>query len=165
MRHHNATSVFLTCWMIAIGSTACAGKPVVVNPVLPMAIPQFLSEDRARQVDLGDIIFDFFQSRLRIGAKEVLGRVTQVMKGDETRTLLVEGHADDLSSAEAHRELGLQRAKAVQAHLVNQGIEMSRITTVSYGDEHRLCTQPQESCRQQNRRVHLSLLIPQEGSP
>lgn len=150
---------------LIVGMAGCAGKPLVVSPVLPMPTSRVLAGpgQPGNHVDLGDLIFDYNQTTLRGGAKESLQRVALVMKGDSAWILRVEGHADDLDTPDQHKSLGLERAKAVQTYLAGIGIEAVRLKTISYGDERRLCRQAMESCRQKNRRVHLQLVATQEA--
>jgi outer membrane protein OmpA-like peptidoglycan-associated protein len=68
---------------------------------------------------------------------------------------VIEGHCDDGGSARFDRELALQRALAVREVLVGAGLPAARLRTASVGDRERLCAAPDDSCREQNRRVHL----------
>jgi len=58
-------------------------------------------------------------------------------------------------SEEYNLVLGTSRANAVKEELVRQGVDASRIKTVSYGKEKPFCTLENEECWQQNRRDHL----------
>ena len=39
-------------------------------------------------------------------------------------------------------------------YLVSQGVQASRITIISYGEERPLCTEANETCWAKNRRAH-----------
>jgi peptidoglycan-associated lipoprotein len=47
------------------------------------------------------------------------------------------------------------RANAAKEFLVKQGVDSSRIDTISYGKEQSFCEEHNEGCWQQNRRAHL----------
>ena len=53
--------------------------------------------------------------------------------------------------------LGSNRADGVRDQLVKLGIARDRVKTISYGKEKPFCTEQNETCWQQNRRVHFSL--------
>jgi peptidoglycan-associated lipoprotein len=53
--------------------------------------------------------------------------------------------------------LGDRRANAARDFLVAQGIDGSRIDTISYGKERNFCEEHNEECWQLNRRAHLVL--------
>jgi peptidoglycan-associated lipoprotein len=51
--------------------------------------------------------------------------------------------------------LGERRASTVKEALIRQGVDPSRIATISYGKEKPFCTQDDETCWQENRRDHI----------
>lgn len=73
-----------------------------------------------------------------------------------TRSVRLEGHADERGTREYNMALGERRANAVRDFLVLQGVSSSRIETVSYGEERPAVTGSGESSWSKNRRVELS---------
>jgi peptidoglycan-associated lipoprotein len=65
--------------------------------------------------------------------------------------VLIEGHCDERGTAEYNLALGERRAKAAMNFLVSNGVEASRITTISYGKERPGCTEKNEACWSKNR--------------
>jgi peptidoglycan-associated lipoprotein len=65
--------------------------------------------------------------------------------------VLIEGHCDDRGTNEYNLALGERRAKAAANQLIAQGIEASRITTISYGEERPTCSERTQACWQRNR--------------
>jgi peptidoglycan-associated lipoprotein len=65
--------------------------------------------------------------------------------------VLIEGHCDERGTAEYNLALGERRAKSAMNYLIANGIEASRITTISYGKERPVCTEHKESCWSKNR--------------
>ena len=69
--------------------------------------------------------------------------------------MTLEGHADERGSREYNLALGERRAKAIANYLILQGIDRSRIETVSYGEERPAALGSDEESWSRNRRVEL----------
>jgi peptidoglycan-associated lipoprotein len=69
--------------------------------------------------------------------------------------MALEGHADERGSREYNLGLGERRASAVSSALQAAGGSGGQITANSYGEEKPTCTDSNESCWQQNRRVEI----------
>jgi len=72
-------------------------------------------------------------------------------------TIQVAGHTDERGSDEYNLALGQRRAAAVKAYLVQHGVADSRISTVSYGEEHPIAQGADESAWAQNRRAEFAI--------
>ncbi len=70
---------------------------------------------------------------------------------------VIEGNSDDGKTPEEGVNLGLRRAAAVKKYLLSLGVHRALLSTISYGDTRRVCTEPTEDCRQENRRVDLNI--------
>ena len=57
------------------------------------------------------------------------------MQEDATLKLQIQGHTCNIGTPEYNLALGDRRAKAVQDYLLSRGIDASRLTTISYGEE------------------------------
>ncbi len=75
------------------------------------------------------------------------------LKQNTNQLVLIEGHCDERGTNEYNLGLGERRARATMNYLVAQGIQASRITVVSYGEERPVCTEKNESCWAKNRRA------------
>ncbi len=116
---------------VSFGNYLKLAKAEFPEPVVPRA-PEFES-----------IYFDLDKSILKPAAIETANKVAAYLKehpGDKVR---IEGNCCDLASNEYNMKLGERRANAVKQHLVKQGIEPGRITTISYGEE-RIKWSPQQ---------------------
>ena len=65
----------------------------------------------------------------------------------------VEGHADERGTREYNLALGDRRANSVRNYLIANGVQPSRITTISYGKERPAVPGHDESAWAQNRRA------------
>jgi peptidoglycan-associated lipoprotein len=104
--------------------------------------------------DLKDIHFDFDKYDIRPGDAKTLDGNAGWLKSNPNHLVLIEGHCDERGTNEYNLALGERRAKSTMNYLVSQGVQASRITIISYGEERPLCTQHTEECWAQNRRAH-----------
>jgi len=81
------------------------------------------------------IYFDFDRSDLRPDAREGLQANASYLKGNSSVAITIEGNCDERGSNEYNLALGKRRAEAAYKYLVDLGVESSRMTTVSYGEE------------------------------
>jgi peptidoglycan-associated lipoprotein len=104
--------------------------------------------------DLADIYFDFDKYDIRPTDAKTLDSNAQWLKRNPNHLLLIEGHCDERGTNEYNLALGERRAKSAMNYLVSQGVQASRITIISYGEERPVCTEKNESCWSKNRRSH-----------
>lgn len=78
-------------------------------------------------------------------------------KLSENRTIVlnIEGHCDERGSEVYNMKLGKMRAEAVKNFLVGQGVEASRLHTISFGESRPQVSGSTESAFSQNRRFDL----------
>jgi len=103
---------------------------------------------------LKDIHFDFDKYDIRPGDARILDESAGWMKANPNYLILIEGHADERGTDEYNLALGERRAKATMNYLVSQGVQATRITLISYGEERPQCTEKNEACWSRNRRAH-----------
>jgi peptidoglycan-associated lipoprotein len=106
--------------------------------------------------ELRDIHFDFGKAVIRPREGKILDANAAWLRAHPDHLVLIEGHCDNRGTTnnknEFNMDLGEQRAQAAMNHLVAQGIDPSRITILSYGEERPRCTEESERCWRQNRR-------------
>jgi peptidoglycan-associated lipoprotein len=102
---------------------------------------------------LQDVYYEFDSTSLAAEAQETLKHNAEWMKAHPDSRVEVEGHCDDLGTAEYNLALGAQRAQAAKDFLVSQGIDADRLVTISYGKEAPACFEETEECRVKNRRA------------
>lgn len=109
--------------------------------------------ERARAL-LGQVVyFQFDQSDLDGTARETLDAKVEVLNGDASLQLRIEGHSDERGSDEYNMALAMRRATSVQRYLAGRGIAASRLEIVSLGEERPVCRDANDGCWQRNRRA------------
>jgi peptidoglycan-associated lipoprotein len=103
--------------------------------------------------ELKDVFFDFDKYDVRPGDAKILDANAAWLKSNDN-LVLIEGHCDERGTNEYNLALGERRAKSTMNYLVSQGIQASRITIISYGEERPVCSEKTEECWAKNRRAH-----------
>lgn len=116
---------------------------------------QNVSEQDNEAADLATTFyFAFDESTLRPDARAALTAHAERLRNN-SESVRLEGHADERGSREYNMALGERRANSVRDFLVLQGVDSSRIETVSYGEERPAVMGSYEGAWSQNRRVEL----------
>jgi len=102
---------------------------------------------------LKDVYYQFDSVELEPEAQEILKKNAEWMKAHPKTRVEVEGHCDDIGSAEYNLALGAKRAQTARDFLVSQGIDTERLVTISYGKEAPACFEHTKECRVKNRRA------------
>lgn len=104
------------------------------------------------------IFFDFDRSAITPTAEVALMKKLAVLRANPNVRIRVAGHADERGSVEYNRALGQRRAEAAKSFLTNRGIDASRVTTVSFGEDRPLVNESNEDAWAQNRRDEFSVI-------
>jgi peptidoglycan-associated lipoprotein len=151
---HSATSDAATNGGYAAGS-ATSGSPSMDGTAASAS-----AQARPRLADfvvheqLRDVHFDFDSYTIRPADTKVLDASLEWLKAHPQALVVIEGHTDERGTGEYNVTLGERRAKASMTYLVSRGIQASRITVMSYGEERGMCREHTERCWSQNRRAH-----------
>jgi peptidoglycan-associated lipoprotein len=135
---------------------AAPATPIAPAPAraAPIGLPRVREYEPISE--LQDIYFDFGKAVIRPGDARILDANAAWLRTNPDQLLLIEGHCDTRgvtrSKNEFNMALGEERARAAMNYLVAQGVQPSRITILSYGEERPLCTEQSERCWSQNRR-------------
>ncbi|HVG46449.1 MAG TPA: OmpA family protein [Longimicrobium sp.] len=107
---------------------------------------------------LTDIVFfEYDSDEITSAAEGKLASKAAVLRANPGVRLRIEGHADQRGSTEYNLALGQRRAEAVRAYLVNLGIDVSRLSTLSYGKERPLVEGEDEDAFARNRRAEFTV--------
>ena len=80
------------------------------------------------------VYFDFDKSLLKDRSIEIMDSIYNVLSADKTITIQISGYTDGLGTDDYNRKLSDKRAKACANYLTKKGIELNRITFVSFGE-------------------------------
>ncbi len=138
-------------------------KPVQQAPVVEIAPvytgPAVGSSDQFKYIAGDDrVYFAYNQYDLNTQSRDVLRKQAEWLNQYSTSILVVGGNADERGTREYNLALGARRADSVKAYLVSQGVNPSRVTTVSYGKERPINGGSNEAAWAQNRNAHSAVL-------
>ena len=105
-----------------------------------------------RDLRFATIYFDFDESNIRNDQRSSMINNAQLLSKYKTVKILVEGHCDERATNEYNLALGQRRADSVKSFLTDYGIDRSRISTVSYGEERPVDRGHDETAWAKNRR-------------
>ena len=136
------------------GGPAGGGGATTPGTTAAPAGPRPAVADFREVPDLKDITFDFDKYDIRPADAKTLDTNATWLKSNPNHLVLIEGHCDERGTNEYNLALGERRAKSTMNYLVSQGVQASRITIISYGEERPACSQKSEECWAKNRRAH-----------
>ena len=135
---------------------ACARNGTGVGNVGPGGGPPGSQQEFL--VTVGDrVFFETDSSSLTPTATATLDKQATWLNHYSNYKILIEGHADERGTREYNIALGARRATTVRNFLAQNGINGSRIRTISYGKERPVAVCNDISCWSQNRRAQTVL--------
>ena len=111
------------------------------------------------------VLFDFNKSTLKPESDAVLERVGGLMTKDPALRAEIQGHTDDVGTAEYNVTLSQARAASVVAWLTTHGIQADRLTSKGYGLTMPIADNKTDEGRAKNRRVEIADLRCQPKTP
>lgn len=103
---------------------------------------------------LSTVHFPYDSSNLTEETKAALAQNAQWIKNNPGVTMQIEGHCDAKGSDEYNRSLGARRAEVVKAYLKGLGVEATRLTTLSWGEEKLIALGDSDADNAKNRRAN-----------
>ena len=104
-------------------------------------------------INVGDRIFFSYESfDLDADAQETLQLQAAWLKQHQEVTVTIEGHCDERGTREYNLALGEKRAQAAKNYLIALGVDVSRVSTISYGKEMPAVVGSNDDAWNQNRR-------------
>jgi outer membrane protein OmpA-like peptidoglycan-associated protein len=111
--------------------------------------------DRGLVVTLGDVLFETGRADLKGGNVKNLNNLADFLNKYENRTVLIEGHTDNVGDDNYNQGLSLRRADAVRSYLISKGVSGSRMNSFGMGETTPVSSNDSSTGRQQNRRVEV----------
>ncbi|OYU14578.1 MAG: peptidoglycan-associated lipoprotein [Alphaproteobacteria bacterium PA4] len=164
--------------VLALGVSACATKkkdlppqPTTATTVTPTTQPPATTTGEAppatvsntnvpgsaadfvAQAGADHVLFAYDSYELDEDARTVLGKQAEWLARYPQVRVTVEGHSDERGTREYNLALGDRRATAAKNFLAAQGVDTSRMTTISYGKERPAADGSDEAAWAQNRRA------------
>jgi|TARA_B000000475_G_C15956773_1_gene431127 peptidoglycan-associated lipoprotein len=102
------------------------------------------------------VYFEFDKSSLTSKSIQTLKSAVDALNENTSIKVTLSGHADERGTREYNLALGQRRAESVSDYLVLNGINKSRITVKSFGEEKPLAYGQDESSYAKNRRVEIN---------
>ena len=102
------------------------------------------------------VYFEFDKSSLTSKSIQTLKSAVDALNENSTIEVTLSGHADERGTREYNLALGQRRAESVSDYLVLNGINKSRITVKSFGEEKPLAYSQDEASYAKNRRVEIN---------
>ena len=109
-------------------------------------------------VTLPELYFDQGQARLLPPTRAALNKLATVLSAQPALRVEVQGHTDNVGSAELNRQLSQQRAEAVCLYLTAHGVATAQLRPVGYGGTQPVADNADPAQRPRNRRVALRRL-------
>lgn len=103
-----------------------------------------------------EIHFEFGKSDIDPASYDYLNKLAKVLKRTNAH-ICVNGHTDNVGTAEFNNELSRKRAKAVRDYLINQGVPNNKLTYRYYGMSRPIASNETEEGRRLNRRVEFEI--------
>jgi len=138
----------LVALLISLSACSCRTRKVGADGNIPMA---------GGEGPLQDVHFAFDSYALDSNAKDILAKNADWLKENASNKAQVEGHCDERGTNEYNMALGSRRSKSALDFLRSLGIDQSRLSSVSYGEELPLDPNHTEAAWAKNRRAHFNV--------
>ncbi|HAI94515.1 MAG TPA: peptidoglycan-associated lipoprotein Pal [Xanthomonadaceae bacterium] len=101
------------------------------------------------------VYFDFDKEEVKPEFQAIMACHAKYLRDRPSSRITLQGNTDERGSREYNMGLGERRGNAVNSALQANGGSASQLTVVSYGEERPVCTESNEGCWSQNRRVEI----------
>lgn len=162
-------AVFALCMAVALAS--CSKKDVKSDEPgfspsdgaeagdTAAAAPSLSAGDAsATAPELETVYFGFDSFSLTNEGRTALKQDAQWLSENPAATIQVEGHCDERGTTEYNLALGERRANSAKDYLQKLGVDASRISVISYGEERPLESGHDEGAWAKNRRASFVIL-------
>ncbi|MES9941590.1 MAG: OmpA family protein [Candidatus Thiodiazotropha sp. 6PLUC2] len=116
---------------------------------------QALKTERGMVMTLGDVLFSTGKTELLPGAMNTIDKLAAFLQEYPEKTVLVEGHTDNVGTDEFNMDLSERRALSVKEALIQVGVDASRIDTLGLGETSPITDNSTSAGRLKNRRVEI----------
>lgn len=162
----NRNSQILAALLIATGLITASSCSKSTTPdetdttqVVPTAVNADTNadtgdSDSGRAMGLQTVHFPYDSFALDEESKGVLSANAEILKGQASVKIQIEGHCDQRGGIQYNIALGEKRANATKGFLTELGIAADRVTTISFGKERPIDAAQTEEAFGKNRRAN-----------
>lgn len=119
----------------------------------------FSGQELVQALNLSQVHFDTGSATITRDSQETLAQAAKAIKAAPAGTRIeLGGHTDNTGDAAVNLTLSEQRAQAVAASLVAQGVSAQALSVKGYGQEKPVASNDTEEGRAQNRRIVFTVL-------
>jgi len=128
------------------------------KPVVNQFEQQILKAKVGKKIPLHKLAFERNSGRALPGSTTLLNKLVTIMQTNPNLKIDIQGHI--CCNADDPKNLGLLRAKTVYNHLINAGIDKSRVSYQSFGGSRPIYPIPEKNAVQAetNRRVEIEII-------
>lgn len=136
--------------LLVLTMVGCPKKCVTTTETVPPPPPPETLAQKPpvppkAELNLATIHFDFDKYDIRPGDATILqANYDQIQKAvaNQKPSMTIEGYCDPIGTAEYNMALGMRRAQSGKAYLVKLGADSMMFSTISYGKEKLVTTDP-----------------------
>ena len=139
------------------GSGSSSGDSVTGTPLPERREDSSFFGGNVHHGQFQPIYFDFDSQSVRASESGKIQEIANFMK-EGSPQIIIAGFTDERGTAEYNRALGDRRAGAVRESLISQGVDGSRIQTVSFGMDIPADSGHNESAWAKNRRAEVGVI-------
>ncbi len=132
--------------------------PDTAGPASNKGCPEITKEEETTLTLAQNAVeFETARATLRSSSRTVLDDIVAILKKYPNYHMRIEGHTDNIGSAESNQILSERRAKACYDYFVSKGISPTRLSHTGYGENRPIADNKYKDGRQRNRRVEFNL--------
>ncbi len=113
--------------------------------------------DKTTWFDFDRLLFDTGKATLKPESDAQLKTVSEILKAYPNVHIKVGGYTDNVGDKAANMALSGARATSVMGELVKLGVDLPRLNSEGYGDQHPVADNTTEEGRAKNRRVSMRI--------
>jgi outer membrane protein OmpA-like peptidoglycan-associated protein len=135
------------------------GSISVLPGSLNYNLAQFLdgAEPAPKTFVFDHLNFQTGSAQLTADSTQTVNDLAAILKAYPNAQVQLSGHTDNTGSADANQTLSLDRANAIKAMLVSQGVAAQRISTQGFGQDRPIASNDTDEGRARNRRTELTV--------